>query len=180
MKQEPAPQVIDGASRVMVSRDCILRTMRNSTPLKVFAAFALAAAAASSPRAQRAPQPSRSTPFQLTVDSIMRGPKLVGYTPSGLRWSGDSERLYFEWRKPGEEEPSTYVVSRAGGTPTKLNDAERKLAPPASGRWDRARRRAVFIDAGDIVLVDSIAGTRREITRTTATEGNPRWARNDT
>jgi len=34
--------------------------------------------------------------FELTVDSIMRGPRLVGYPPSGLRWSGDSARLYFE------------------------------------------------------------------------------------
>src|SRR5207244_2615980 len=38
-------------------------------------------------------------PFSLTVDSIMRGPKLVGYPPTGLRWSGDSARLYFEWRR---------------------------------------------------------------------------------
>src|SRR5262245_15233612 len=46
--------------------------------------------------------------FELTVDSIMRGPKLVGYPPTGLRWSGDSARLYFEWRRPGEDEASTY------------------------------------------------------------------------
>jgi dipeptidyl aminopeptidase/acylaminoacyl peptidase len=154
--------------------------MRNYASFKVFAALAFAAAAASSTRAQGAPQPPRPAPFQLTVDSIMRGPDLVGYPPSGLRWSGDSERLYFEWRKPGEEEASTYVVPRAAGTPRKLTDEERKLAPPAGGRWDRARRRALFVDAGDIVLVDSIAGTRRAITKTTGTEGNPRWARHDT
>ena len=33
------------------------------------------------------------SPFSLTVDSIMRGPKLVGFPPTGLRWSGDSSRL---------------------------------------------------------------------------------------
>jgi hypothetical protein len=33
--------------------------------------------------------------FDLTVDSIMRGPDLVGYAPTGLRWSGDSQKLYF-------------------------------------------------------------------------------------
>lgn len=26
-------------------------------------------------------------PFELTVDRIMRGPDLVGWTPTGLRWS---------------------------------------------------------------------------------------------
>ncbi len=59
-------------------------------------------------------QPS-AKPFQLTVDSIMRGPDLVGYAPSGLRWSADSSELYFEWRKPGEDEASTYAVGRGGG-----------------------------------------------------------------
>src|SRR5919198_1408223 len=49
-------------------------------------------------------------PFQLTVDSIMRGPDLVGYAPTNLRWSGDSQKLFFEWREPKEKEASTYVV----------------------------------------------------------------------
>ncbi|MDP2054234.1 MAG: hypothetical protein Q8L75_11405, partial [Acidobacteriota bacterium] len=38
--------------------------------------------------------------FPLTVDSIMRGPELVGNPPSNLRWSGDSQSLYFEWLMP--------------------------------------------------------------------------------
>ena len=81
----------------------------------------------------------------------MRGPKLVGYPPSGLRWSGDSRNLYFEWRKPGEEEASTYVISRDGDTPRKLTDEERRDAPPVNGVWDEAHRRALFVEAGDIV-----------------------------
>jgi dipeptidyl aminopeptidase/acylaminoacyl peptidase len=116
--------------------------------------------------------------FELTVDGIMRGPKLVGYPPTGLRWSGDSSQLYFEWRRPGEDEASTWVVRRDGGEPRQLTDEERRSAPPATGGvWDRAHRRVLFADQGDIVLVDSIAGTRRNITRTTGAEANPRWAR---
>src|SRR5256886_14087209 len=119
------------------------------------------------------------SPFSLTVDSIMRGPKLVGYPPTGLRWSGDSARLYFEWRHPGEDEPATWVVGRDGGEPRRLTDVERRMAPPVNGVWDAAHRRVVFIDEGDIVLVDSVAGTRRHITRTTGDEANPRWARRE-
>src|SRR5436305_6077830 len=37
-------------------------------------------------------QTAAPKPFELTVDSIMRGPKLVGYPQTGLRWSGDSTR----------------------------------------------------------------------------------------
>src|SRR5215471_14754300 len=109
-----------------------------------------------------------SVPFPLTVDSIMRGPKLVGYPQTGLRWAGDSSRLYFEWRRPGDDEASTYVVPKDGSVaPKKLSDAERKTAPPVSGQWDKAHRRVLFVDQGDIVIVDSIANTRRQITRTT-------------
>ena len=42
----------------------------------------------------------------------MRGPDLVGYPPTGLRWSADSQKLYFDWRKPAEDKASTYVVGR--------------------------------------------------------------------
>src|SRR5436309_1960880 len=118
--------------------------------------------------------------FELTVDSIMRGPKLVGYPPSGLRWSGDSARLFFEWRRPGEDEASTWVVNRDGSQLRKLPDEERRSAPPVNGAWDKTHRRALVVDQGDIVLVDSVAGTRRQITRTTAVERNPRWARRET
>ena len=126
----------------------------------------------------QAPAPKSGT-FALTVDNIMRGPDLVGYAPDSLRWSVDSQTLYFDWRKPGEDEASTYAVARDGGTPTKLDDVQRKSIAPANGRWDTARKRAVFADRGDIVMIDA-SGARRWITRTTAGEGHPRWARNDT
>ncbi len=108
----------------------------------------------------------------------MRGPKLVGYPPTGLRWSGDSSRLYFEWRRPGDDEASTWVVGRDGGEPRKLTDEERRNAPPVGGVWDKAHRRVLFVDQGDIVLVDSVAGTRRSITRTTGDEVNSALGRN--
>jgi dipeptidyl aminopeptidase/acylaminoacyl peptidase len=133
--------------------------------------------------AGRAEQNATQRParFDLTVDSIMRGPDLVGYPPSGLRWSADSRTLYFQWRKPGDEEPATYAVGRDGGEPRKLTEEEGKNIPPAGNvRWDSARRRALTVDAGDIVMVDAVSGERRQITRTTGAETNPRWARNDT
>src|SRR5262245_58080733 len=153
---------------------------RSSRPAtRVFASvLALAVVEMAGSAAQRAA--AKTAAFDLTVDSIMRGPKLVGYPPSGLRWSGDSARLYFEWRQPGDDEAATWVVARDGGDPRRLADAERRLAPPAAGVWDAARRRVLFVDEGDIVLVDSVGGKRRNITRTIGDEANPRWARRET
>jgi dipeptidyl aminopeptidase/acylaminoacyl peptidase len=156
----------------------------SSRVMSGLAGLALTAATAhlaGSPAAGPAPKTAKSTNgFALTVDSIMRGPKLVGYPPTGPRWSGDSARLYFEWRRPGEDEASTWVVGRDGGEPRKLSDEERRLAPPVNGAWDKAHRRVLFVDRGDIVLLDSVAGTRRQITRTTGNESSPRWARHET
>ena len=148
--------------------------MRSLTRLP--AALAIVAVAATLVHGQAPVKPER---FALTVDSIMRGPDLVGYAPDSLRWSPDSQKLYFDWRKPGEDEASTYWVARTGGTPTRLTDEQKKNVPPANARWDKAHRRAVYADRGDIILIDA-TGTRRWITRTTGAESAPRWARHDT
>jgi dipeptidyl aminopeptidase/acylaminoacyl peptidase len=162
------------------------------TPRSVgFATAFLAALAISAPHAQapaqkthaelvKAAAPARDARVEMTIDSIMRGPDLVGYPPSGLRWSGDSRQLFFEWRKPGEDEASTYVVDRDGGQPRKLSEAEAKEAPPANGRWDKARKRLLYSDRGDIGIYDAQTGKRRPLTKTGGSESNPRWARNDT
>jgi dipeptidyl aminopeptidase/acylaminoacyl peptidase len=137
-------------------------------------------APAREPSAIGHPPPAPGEPFKLTVDAIMDGPTLVGYPPSGLRWSGDSQSLYFEQRLPGEDEAATWVVGRTGGTPRRLSDEERKLAPPVNGVWDKARRRVLGVQDGDIVLIDTVAHTRRLLTKTVAPESNPRWTRHET
>lgn len=129
-----------------------------------------------SPRAQA----QAAKPFALTVDNIMRGPELVGNPPNNLRWSGDSKALYFEWLMPKEDQAATWMVPREGGAPKRLSEAERKLAPLANGQWDSKRRRILGGDRGDIVVIDTVAGKRIDVTRTTAAESNPRWARGET
>jgi dipeptidyl aminopeptidase/acylaminoacyl peptidase len=128
------------------------------------------------------PSPPASAParLQLTVDSIMRGPALVGYPPSDPRWSGDSKELYFEWRMYGDDEAATWVVGRDGGASRRLSDDERRTAPLASGTWDRDRRRILGTDRGDVAVIDTVARKRIDITRTTGTESAPRWARGGT
>ncbi|MBA3641854.1 MAG: S9 family peptidase [Acidobacteria bacterium] len=148
------------------------------TAAALAAAFTISTLSAQSPApAAEAKVPAR---VEMTIDSIMRGPDLVGYPPSGLRWSGDSSKLYFEWRRPGEDESSTYVVNKDGGEPKKLSEAEARATPPSSGRWDKARKRMLFDDRGDIVIYDATTGVRRQVTKTSGSEGSPRWARNDT
>jgi len=128
--------------------------------------------------AQKQPAPPAPKPFALTVDSIMRGPRLVGYPPTGVYWSQDSQRVYFRWKQADEprlKETSLYVVNRDGTGLRRLSDDEAKQAPPANGELSKDKTMTVFADEGDIFIYMHANGTRRQITRTVDAETNPHF-----
>ena len=45
--------------------------------------------------------------------------------------------------------------------------------------WDEVHRRVLSVDDGDVVMVDSVARTRRQVTRTGEKESSPHWARRE-
>ncbi|MDQ3804842.1 MAG: DPP IV N-terminal domain-containing protein, partial [Acidobacteriota bacterium] len=119
--------------------------------------------------------------FELTVDSIMRGPDLVGHQPTGVVWSQDARRLFFRWKRAGEprlKEPDTYAVNRDGTGLRKLTEEEaRRVAPPASGELSKDKTLTVFTEDGDVYLYDHAKGERRRVTRTVEAESNARFTR---
>ncbi len=119
-------------------------------------------------------------PLTLSIDSIMRGPKLIGSAPSGIRWAPDSSKVYFSWQKPGEDRANTYAVGRDGTDLKQLTAEEaRQVIAGVSGRTDRARRRLLAVESGNVVIYDLASNTRRLLMKTAAAESNPRWARGD-
>ena len=120
--------------------------------------------------------------FELTIDNIMRGPGLFGYEPTGVRWSGDGQRIYFQWKQASDSRikpADTYVVGRDGSGLRKLTDAEAKLAPPAGGATTRDRKRTVYSRDGDIFYYDSATGITKQTTKTEDAETNPRFTRDE-
>ncbi|MGH9675133.1 MAG: DPP IV N-terminal domain-containing protein, partial [Bryobacteraceae bacterium] len=116
--------------------------------------------------------------IELSVDIIMRGPGLTGYEPSQIRWSGDSQRVYFRWKQaadPREKDPDTYVVQRDGTGLRKLSEEESRLAPPTTGNRSRDRRRMVYNQRSDIYIYDFDTDKVRQLTRTSDNEGDPRF-----
>jgi dipeptidyl aminopeptidase/acylaminoacyl peptidase len=116
--------------------------------------------------------------FALTIDNIMRGSGLVGYEPSQVRWSGDSQRIYFQWKQTTDKEGApmdTYVVERDGSTPKKLSSEEAKLAPPTFGDTTKDHKLTVYASQGDIFIYDSTTGKTRQVTKTSDAELNPRF-----
>jgi dipeptidyl aminopeptidase/acylaminoacyl peptidase len=122
-----------------------------------------------------AQSPAPPKKFELTIDSIMRGPRLVGYPPSGVYWSQDSQRVYFRWKSPEEprlKETSLYVVNRDGTGLRRLTDDEARQAPPSGGELSKDKTMTVFTEDGDIFIYDHVKNQRRPVTRTTDAETN--------
>lgn len=120
--------------------------------------------------------------FALTVDNIMRGPGLYGYEPAGLRWSGDSSRVYFQWKQasdPVNHPLDNYVVNRDGSGLRKLSDEEARLAPAANGAFTRDHSKMVYALDGDIFLYDFSSDRGRQLTRTAEAESNPHFTRDE-
>jgi len=127
---------------------------------------------------QKAPNQASGARFNLTIDNIMRGPELVGYEPRAVRWSGDSQRVYFQWKQATdgrEKDYDTYVVSRDGSGLRKLSEEEAKNAPPLNGDTSKDKSLTVFADNGDIFLYRNATGRRERLTGTTDLESNPHF-----
>jgi len=108
----------------------------------------------------------------------MRGPRLVGYPPTGVYWSQDSQRIYFRWKQADEprlKETSLYVVNRDGSGLRRLSEDEARQAPPATGELSKDKTKTVFTDEGDVFIYEQASGTRRLITRTVDAETNPHF-----
>jgi dipeptidyl aminopeptidase/acylaminoacyl peptidase len=160
--------------------------MRRQIFRRALASCALAAAllsqqafARQQPQA-RPQQPAPARQFELTVDSIMRGPDLVGYAPAGVYWSQDGRRVFFRWKRAGEprlKETDLYVVGADGTGLRKLTEEEARQAPPAGGELSKDKRLTVFTEEGDVLIYDHERGERRRLTSTAESESNAHFTR---
>jgi dipeptidyl aminopeptidase/acylaminoacyl peptidase len=117
--------------------------------------------------------------FPLTVESIMRGPDLVGTSPFNVQFSADGRYVYFRWRQPGTDTlDQDYRVSVA--PPQRIERLPRNAVdtiPLADGVWSPDRRREVVVLKGDLWLLEQEGrGTRRRLTQTPGAESAPAWS----
>lgn len=127
-----------------------------------------------------APVAAQTPQKPLAVEWIMQGPALYGYAPRAVRWSGDGQRVYFEWKQasePQQKEFSTWVVNRDGSGLRRLSDEEALEAPPVRGSESADGTKVVFAREGDIYLYDRSSDRMQRLTRTGDAESSPRLTR---
>lgn len=122
------------------------------------------------------PDAARAYEFPLTIQSIMRGPELVGEEPSSIRWTDDSEWVYFQWRPGGgewDEDRELWRVGARGGEPERLSDEEAdsvRIYLSGGDRSPNGRYRVTSLD-GDLYLVDRREMSVERLTETMGAEG---------
>ncbi|MEQ1935290.1 MAG: DPP IV N-terminal domain-containing protein, partial [Fimbriimonadaceae bacterium] len=117
--------------------------------------------------------------FPLPVESIMRGPALIGHAPRGLRWSADGTQIGFSWAKTdGTKDPAykSYIV-KADGTGLAEGTLPRET-PPARNAWDsgsKSGEKTVYEEGGDLWVYDAATKESKRILETPERESNPRF-----
>ncbi|MCO5936841.1 prolyl oligopeptidase family serine peptidase [Mucilaginibacter sp. RB4R14] len=109
----------------------------------------------------------------LTVEKIMRDPKWMGTSPSNIRWSDDSKKIYFNWNPNKTERDELFFITTNNTKPQKAGTIERRDMVPENGKWNKARTLKTYEEDGDIYVWRAGSGKIVQLTHTTGRESNP-------
>lgn len=116
----------------------------------------------------------------LTVEKIMRDPKWMGTSPSGVQWTGDGQYLYFSWNPDKGLADSLYYISLKDKKPRKASVGETQdVRSTGTYVYNLARTAYVYGKDGDVFYTDLKTGKTKRITQTTEIESGAQFSFND-
>ncbi|MGN8068389.1 prolyl oligopeptidase family serine peptidase [Mucilaginibacter sp. 22184] len=114
----------------------------------------------------------------LTVEKIMRDPKWIGTSPSNIRWSDDSKKIYFKWNPGHDDADALYAITTGTISPQKVSIAEQR-GLTADGEWNKGHTQKVFEKNGDLFIADIKTGKVTQLTNTEQREDDPVFSGNE-
>ena len=116
---------------------------------------------------------------ELSVQWIMRNPTWMGSFPDQIRWSENSQEIYFNWNDDKAPADSIYKVGiESDDSPEKMTLEERK-ALSGNGSWNSDHTQKVYEKNGDLFLFHLENGQTEQITNTIERESAPVYAMTD-
>lgn len=112
---------------------------------------------------------------EVTLELIMSDPDWIGNAPERPYWAADSTSVYYAVKRPGSEARDLIQVGLDGTQTRVLTDADRPAADPAFFDWNTEHTALVYSRHGDLFLRDPVSSPPRQLTRTGAGEGGPRF-----
>ncbi len=117
---------------------------------------------------------------RLTVEKIMRDPKWMGTSPSGISWGDDSKHVYFNWNPESADLEPLYSITTHNLNPQKVSIAEQRMLGSANGAWNRRHTQKIFEKNGDLFLIDNKADKVTQLTATADRESSPAFTADET
>jgi dipeptidyl aminopeptidase/acylaminoacyl peptidase len=112
----------------------------------------------------------------LTVEKIMRDPKWIGISPSNIRWSDDSKKVYFDWNPNNADRDELFSITPADIKPVKVSIVEQKEIAAPFGKWNKKHTLKVYEKNEDIYISEPKTGKTEQLTNTTDRESNPTFS----
>lgn len=116
----------------------------------------------------------------LSVEKIMRDPKWIGSSPSGLSWTHNG-LLTFNWNAENFPSDSTYYLDTKSFQPIKASVYERQdFVSNQQVQYNQAGTHFIYLKNGNIVFGDKKSGKSYFITQFAQSINNVRFTHNDT
>lgn len=114
----------------------------------------------------------------LSIDQIMQGDEFVGYLPTQISWSNNSQLIYFNWNPNNDILQSTYKVTINTKKIDKLSFVEIELQTN-DGDFTKDYLWKVYEKNGDLFLINNSDSKITQITNTLAIESEPKFSNDE-
>ncbi|MCC5946020.1 MAG: S9 family peptidase [Bernardetiaceae bacterium] len=90
---------------------------------------------------------------QIQLEDIMQGEKFIGFTPQNLRWSEDSQSLFFDWNPENELDRTPYMLDIKS---EKIEKAKPQSLPyiNTNGNYTQDKKQKVYVSDGSLMYWD--------------------------
>lgn len=119
--------------------------------------------------------PTAASGDQLTLTQIMANPDWISVKPEDPYWSADGKTVYFWQRQHQAPTESLHAVDLASGKVSTVADADWSRTGSEQSTFDRARKRELYVNHGDLFIKDVASGKVTQLTRGLGNVSNPRF-----
>lgn len=119
---------------------------------------------------------SASAQTPITLDQAMAHPDWIGTPVESAWWSADSRSVLYRQKLAGSPVRGVFRIEPAGGAGERVDQSAWADVDEAAQRFDRERRRAVFVRQGDVFLRELGTGRLQQLTRSAENESAAMFA----
>ena len=111
----------------------------------------------------------------LSIDQIMQGEEFVGYLPTSISWSDNSQFINFSWNPDNDTIRASYKADIRSKNITKRSFAELRNSTN-EGDFTKDYTWKVYEKNGDLYSINLTNFEKKQITNTLARESNPQFS----